>query len=300
MVAAQSPVQGVELWVPKEDKLILRCGAYGRHTEFARVSAKSRFRRGEGLPGAVWATGQALVWRDLATHFVRTELAAAAGIDTAIGLPWFHGRDLAGVLTFLLTSSTSSPACAEVWSHDETFNVLKHGGGLYARAKGFEQITKVLQFPYVAGLPGLTWSRGIPVVMDDVGVSNEFVRAEAARMAGLKRAVGVPIYHERRVAHVLTLIASASECFIRACQLFGQGERGLESRALFVEPPGPDEHARAREELAREVWLSQRLPLIAPTPPELPGAASETRSEILLALPIFDGIRLRGVACFEF
>jgi hypothetical protein len=295
----RSPVQGVELWVPKEDKLILRCGAYGRHTEFARVSAKSRFRRGEGLPGGVWATGQALVWRDLGTHFVRAELAAAAGIDTAIGLPWFTGRELAGVVTLLLTSSTSSPACVEVWSYDETYNVLRHGGGLYARAKGFEQITKVLQFPYVAGLPGLTWSRGIPVVMDDVGVSNEFVRAEAARMAGFKRAIGVPFYHERRVVHVLTLIASASDCFIRGCQLFGQGERGLESRASFVEPPGIDEHARVREELAREVWLSPRLPLIAPTPLKGAGVASGA-SEILLALPIHDGVRLRGVACFEF
>ncbi len=296
----RSPIQGAELWVPKEDKLVLRSGAYGRHTEFARVSAKSRFRRGEGLPGAVWATGQALVWRDLATHFVRAEVAAAAGIDTAIGLPWFHGRELAGVLTLLMTSSTESPACVEVWNHDETLNVLRHGGGLYARAKVFEQITKVLQFPYVAGLPGLTWSRGIPVIMDDVAVSNEFVRAEAARMAGLKRAVGVPIYHERRVVHVLTLVASASDCFIRACQLFGQGERGLESRACFVEPPGIDENARAREELAREVWLSPNLPFIASPPRHLAGAASETASEILVALPIFDGIRLRGVACFEF
>jgi hypothetical protein len=137
-------------------------------------------------------------------------------------------------------------------------------------------------------------------MMEDVAGSNEFVRAEAARKAGLKRAVGVPIYHERRVAHVLTLIASASDCFVRACQLFGNGEHGLESRAFFVEPPGTDNHARSREELAREVWLSPRLPLIAPTPSNLPGDATETTGEILLALPIFDAIRLRGVACLEF
>ena len=299
MTAVRSPVQGAELWVPKQDRLVLSSGAYGRHTEFARVSAKSRFRRGEGLPGAVWATGQALVWHDLATHFVRAELAEAAGIDAAVGLPWFYGRDLAGVVTFLLTSSASSPGCVEVWDQDESLNVLRHGGGLYARAKEFEQVTKLLQFPYAAGLPGLTWSRGIPVMMQDVGASNEFVRAEAARKAGLKRAIGLPFYHERRVAHVLTLIASGSECFIRACQLFGHGERGLESRACFVEPPGIDVHARVREELAREVWLSPRMPLIAPAPRKVV-AAPETAGDILLTLPIFDGIRLRGVACLEF
>jgi hypothetical protein len=296
----RSPVQGVELWVPKGDALVLRSGAYGRHTEFARVSARSRFRRGEGLPGAVWVTEQALVWRDLGTHFVRAELAAAAGIDAAVGLPWFHGRELAGVVTFLLTSSASAPGCVEVWNNDESLNVLRHGGGLYVRAKEFEAVTRVLQFPYAAGLPGLMWSRGIPVIMEDVGSSNEFVRAEPARKAGLKRAIGVPIFHERRVAHVLTLIASASDCFIRACQLFGHGERGLESRATFVEPPGADEQASMREELARNVWLSPRLPLIAPTRHKPMRTATETTSEILLTLPIYDGIRLRGVACFEF
>jgi hypothetical protein len=248
----------------------------------------------------VWVTEQALVWRDLGTHFVRAEHAAAAGIDAALGVPWFHGRELAGVVTLLLTSSASSPGCVEVWNHDESLNVLRHGGGLYAHAKEFEDVTKLLQFPYAAGLPGLTWSRGIPTIMDDVGASNEFVRAEAARKAGLKRAIGVPIYYERRVAHVVTLLASGSPCFIRGCQLFGHGERGLESRASFVEPPGPDEHAQTREALARDVWLSPGLPLIAPAPRKRFGTASETASEILLTLPIYDGVRLRGVACFEF
>ena len=296
----RSPIQGAELWVPKGDSLVLRCGAYGPHTEFARVSAKSRFRRGEGLPGAVWVTKHALVWTDLGTHFVRAEHALAAGIDAALGVPWFHGREFAGVLTFLLTSSASSPGCVEVWNHDESLNVLRHGGGLYAQATEFEQVTKLLQFPYAAGLPGLTWSRGIPTIMDDVTLSNEFVRAEAARKAGLKRAIGVPIYQERRVAHVVTLLASSSGCFIRGCQLFGHGERGLESRASFVEPPGTDEYAQTREALARDVWLSPALPLIAQTPRKRAGATSETASEILLTLPIYDGIRLRGVACFEF
>jgi hypothetical protein len=296
----RSPIQGAELWVPKGDFLVLRCGAYGRHSEFARVSAKSRFRRGEGLPGAVWVTKQALVWSELGTHFVRAEYAAVAGIDAALGVPWFHGREFAGVVTLLLTSSASSPGCVEVWNHDEALNVLRHGGGLYAQVKEFEEVTKLLQFPYAAGLPGLTWSRGIPTIMDDVGASNEFVRAEAARKAGLRRAIGVPIYQERRVAHVVTLLASGSDCFIRGCQLFGHGERGLESRASFVEPPGTDEYAQAREALARDVWLSPGLPLIAPAPRKRVGLASETASEILLTLPIYDGIRLRGVACFEF
>jgi hypothetical protein len=295
-----SPIQGAELWVPKDDCLVLRSGAYGRHTEFARVSARSRFRRGEGLPGAVWATQQALVWRDLRTHFVRAEHAAAAGIDIALAFPWFHGRDFAGVVTLLMTNAAVAPSCVEIWNHDESLDVLRHGGGLYAQAHEFEELSRLLQFPYAAGLPGLTWSRGIPTILDDVGASNEFVRAELARKMGLSRGIGVPVYRERRVAHVLTLIASRQACFIRACQLFGHAERGLVSRASFTEPPGVDHHALTRESLARDVWLSPRLPLITPRPLAERGTASEDSGEILLTLPIYDGIRLRGVACFEF
>jgi hypothetical protein len=290
----------VELWVPSDEALVLQSGAYGCHIEFARVSARTRFQRGEGLPGAVWATQQALVWRDLGSHFVRAEYAAAAGIDAALGFPWFQGRDLAGVLLFLLTSTASSPSAVEIWNHDESMDVLRHGGGLYPNAGEFEALSKLLQFPYAAGLPGLTWSRGIPTLLDDVGGSNEFVRAESARKTGLKRALGIPVYRERRVAHVLTLIASASDCFVRACQLFGHGERGLVSRASFVEPPAAERQTMMSEALARDVWLSPRLPLVTPAPRSSSSSTSVAPSEILLTLPIYDGVRLRGVACFEF
>jgi len=304
MSDVRSPVQGAELWTPKDDGLVLRSGAYGRHTEFARVSARSRFRRGEGLPGAVWATQQALVWRDLGSHFVRAEHAAASGIDAALGFPCFHGRELVGVVTLLLTSAATAPACVEVWQHDDNLDVLRHGGGVYARTGELEKLSKLLQFPYAAGLPGLTWSRGIPVIQSDVRASNEFVRAELARQAGLQCAVGVPLYRERRVVNVLTLIGAESNCFIRACELFLQEENGLVSKAHFEEGVTPGHEPplgmpRPREALARDARLS-RLPIIIAGPAQHPRVAPGHGSEILIALPIHDGVRLRGVVCLEF
>jgi putative methionine-R-sulfoxide reductase with GAF domain len=292
---AQSPVQGVELWVPLENSLVLSAGAYGRHTEFARVSGKSHFRMGEGLPGAVWARQGALVWHDLSTHFVRAEVAAAAGIDAAIGFPWFRGNELAGVVTLLLTASADAAAAIEIWNHDDSVDVLRHGGGLYVKAPELSRLSPLIQFPYAAGLPGLSWSVGTPVVMDDVRSSNEFIRAELASRSGLRRAIGVPLFRQRRVAHVLTLMGSETESFLRAFELFVPGEVGLTTKACFEEPGAfrsvpPGTPFGARKRLALEAKASG-MPCVA--------SFGDAGPAILLALPIHDGTRLRAVGCLE-
>ncbi len=303
MTEVRSPVQGAELWVPEDDHLVLRAGAYGPHTEFARVSGRSRFRRGEGLPGAVWTSERAQVWSDLGSHFVRAEHAKTAGIDAALAFPWFMGRELVAVVTLLLTTQSSARACIELWSHSDDVDVLRHGGGLYVNAPDLERVSGLLQFPYGAGLPGLAWSTGMPLVIDDVRASNEFVRAEPAARAGLRRALAIPIFRERKVVHVLTLFGSDADAFPHAFELFVPGELGLVTRARSVAPVTPERAGAARrgptagELLAQDARLS-RLPVIAPvdsTPPPSADAAT-----ILLVLPVHDSARLRGVACLRF
>ena len=63
MEATRSLVRAIEVWVPRGEVLVQSSGEYREHAELERISLHSRFRRGEGLPGAVWATGRALVWR---------------------------------------------------------------------------------------------------------------------------------------------------------------------------------------------------------------------------------------------
>lgn len=292
----RSPVQGAELWIPLEDSLVLGAGAYGLHTEFARVSGRSRFRKGEGLPGAVWERQSAVVMNDLSSHFIRAEHAAAAGIDAAVGFPWFKGTELVAIVTLLLTSSADASAAIEVWNHDDQIDVLRHGGGLYVKADELARLSPLVQFPYAAGLPGLSWSVGTPVVMEDVRTSHEFIRAELAARAGLKRAIGVPMFRQRRVAHVLTMMGNETESFIKAFELFVPAEVGLSTKACFEEPGRwsesipPNGPFGARKRLALEAKASG-----------LPGVASfgDGGPAILLALPIHDGTRLRAVGCLE-
>jgi GAF domain len=290
--------------------LVLRAGAYGPHSEFARVSGRSRFRRGEGLPGNVWSTEQALVWRDLGSHFVRAEVAAAAGIDAALGFPWFRGRELAGVVTLLFSTTADAAACVELWNHEDGLDVLRHGGGLYAGTPELESLSALLQFPYAAGLPGLAWSTGMPVVIHDVRKSNEFVRAELALRANLKRALALPIFRERKVLHVVTLLGSETHPFPRAFELFVPGNGGLVTKARS-EQSNPSSRAgarrrpNARELLAQDAEIS-RMPIIVSAPPfvsePIDESVPETKPEdaIMLTLPIHDGTRLRGVLCLEF
>lgn len=302
MSLARSPVQGVELWVPKDDVLMLRSGAYGPHTEFARVSGRSRFARNEGLPGAVWACERPLVWRDLSSHFVRAEHAAAAGIDAAIGLPWFRGRELAGVVTLLLTTRTGRAACVEVWSHDEAVDVLKHGDGIYVNVLELERLSALLRFPYAAGLPGLAWSTGMPVVIDDVRRSSDFVRAEPATRAGLKRGMAVPLFRERKVVHVLTLLGNETNAFPSAFELFVPSGATLVTKASSDEGPLlTGRRPSARLLLAQDAGTA-RVPIVADIAALSPASShsAEEANSILLALPVHDGARLRGVLCLEF
>jgi hypothetical protein len=268
------------------------------------VSARSRFRRGEGLPGTVWERERALVWSDLGTHFVRAEYAAAAGIDGAIGFPWFQGRELVGVVTLLLTSATDEIGCIELWNHESPLEALKHGGGHYVNASDFARLSRLIQFPYAAGLPGLAWSTGMPVLVDDVRASSDFIRAGPAASSGLSRGVSVPLFRERKVVHVLAFLCGASHSFLRAFEVFTWEDQGLVSRVRF-DDRAPGELApgmpRPRELLAREARYSQ-LPLVttAASNTAPPASGAPVDSAIVLTLPIHDGVRLRAVACLEF
>ncbi|HEY3493033.1 MAG TPA: hypothetical protein VGK73_00030, partial [Polyangiaceae bacterium] len=143
------------------------------------------------------------------------------------------------------------------------------------------------------------------VVFQDVRASNEFVRAELAARAGLKRAVGVPIFRQRRVSHVLTLLGAESAPFIRAFELYTQGELGLVEKIRFDEfalasALDAPRSQYAEKELAEEA-RSSRMPVVYSGGTFSRSAAATTSREgVHVALPVHDGTRLRGVACLEF
>lgn len=81
-------------------------------TQFPHHSRTLRFQRGEGLPGRVWTTGQALWVEDVTQEpwFLRRHLARKCGLRGGVGIPICAGdRVIAVMLFFLLRARSPQP-----------------------------------------------------------------------------------------------------------------------------------------------------------------------------------------------
>lgn len=95
VVAANYTGGTVEVWGADgeqlEDSLELRLetGYFGVEDSFRRVTAVTKFRRGQGLPGSVWAESQPILFHDLSVRrsFLRAEAAISAGLAFGLGIP---------------------------------------------------------------------------------------------------------------------------------------------------------------------------------------------------------------------
>lgn len=303
MESTRSLVRAIEVWVPRGEELVPSSGVYGEHVDFARCSSQCTFRRGEGLPGAVWNTERALYWRDLSVHFVRAEQARAAGIDTALALPVFDDRTLSAVIVFLMTNTCSSPGCVELWDVNGDLRVLQHAGGHYANCPDFEKFSQLIQFPFGTGLPGGTWAAGKPFVMADVRRTSSFIRAGLAARCNLTFGVGLPI-RRRSVTHVVNFIASENRPFLQAFELWEQ-LRGADGAHLAIRASAdsiaePAAREAPGEALAVDVLATGVPKVVSVRVPDDAPIAGDAAPRLALGIPMLDGDGTRSVACLVF
>ncbi len=289
MARDKSLIQGAELWVPQGEVLGFDSAAH-RRSVLTSERARLRFQYGEGLPGAVWAGGRALLWRDLPSGFVPAD--AQAKVDAALGLPLFDGDRLMAVLTLLLGSRSDAPGCLEIWDVIDELNVLKHGWGYYVHCGEFERLSPFIQFQRGTGLPGLTWLAGETHVLEDVRSSNAFVRAGLAALCGLRFGVGLPIHRHRQLVQVVTCFASELQSFIASVELYHPHAGELGAATVFDwsgltstrGQSSPDAPGRA---LAQSVLAEQR--------PAIRALETAAGTEIVLALPLCGKRGLREI-----
>lgn len=103
------------LWLIDHDARQLRCFSVWSHAavpvaDFMRTTRETTFQPGVGLPGRVWAAGQALWIEDVLRdqNFPRAAVARTAGMHGAFGFPIRLGGDVLGVVEFF-TDRVATP-----------------------------------------------------------------------------------------------------------------------------------------------------------------------------------------------
>lgn len=311
--ARKTFIRATEVWTPDDDgALRLASGVYGALTEFAEASNQESFAIGEGLPGKAWRERRPIVLKKFdGSYFKRTEAAHAAGLDAAIALPVFAGDALKGVVVFLFGGDEQDIGAVEVWSADETNEVLSLSDGYFGAARHFEWISRHTQFPAGQGLPGAALKTGGAVLFRDLGAGYRFIRAESAADAGMTAGLGLPAPAPAGKAHVATLLSARGTPIARRFEIWSVAPDGEVGFLDGVEDGGdatfPDAAAPTLQVgdgvigavAATGVPVaSDRLTPANAGPAER--AAAEAGNRSIIALPIHRDGRLTQVVAWYF
>jgi diguanylate cyclase (GGDEF)-like protein/PAS domain S-box-containing protein len=129
----------------------------------------------------------------------------------------------------------------EAWIPNLEQQVLEYSSAWYGEIIDFHEPSKNYTFIKGQGLPGKVWKTRQPLWIEDVSADNEFLRADLAKIYGLRSGLGVPIVAKDQVVAVLVFfIAQIYPCDRRlielvstvATQLGGLMERKQANAAL--------------------------------------------------------------------
>lgn len=221
MVDAPAFLVATEVWVPgpSGDVLLRTDGIYGSLQPFAAAAEEHGFARGEGLPGRAWKEGRPILLTDLADPaFARAVPAGLAGLAAAVAVPVFSGATLKGVLVLFCGRNDAHVGAIEVWKGEGARMTLD--AGFYGAATAFAAVSRDTSFAPGQGLPGGVWAAKAPILMRDLGSSAGFVRAAAARAAGLVTGLGLPVATPTGVPYVVTLLSGRATPIARRFEIW--------------------------------------------------------------------------------
>jgi len=312
-------IRAVEVWTPSSDGTLLESagGLYGAASHFAMVSRAMCFGRGEGLPGRAWDEGRPLVLRQFeGSYFLRTVAARAAGIVCAVALPVFVQDQLRGVVVFFCGDDSLGRGAIELWRNDPrvTGDMTLVDGCYGSAAQDFEALSRDTYLPRGSGLPGLAWQRGAAVLVDDLGDTRRFLRAEASAAAGIERGLALPCSTPGNEAYVMTFLSAAEapvalriESWVPAAdgsalvRNFGhcerQGPLSADARLALAGAEGLGGGSIARAFASGVPAVSSQA---AGEPDGIGAACAAHGLQSLLAIPIVDEGRVAEVAVLYF
>ena len=227
-------IKATEFWVPSRDRSFLEYGGglYGTATRFGAISRTLCFSKGEGLPGQAWEAGHPIVLRQfVGSYFQRTSAAHAEGLTCAIAMPLFAGDFLTSVLVIFCGDDDDHAGAIELWHNDPAKSKdMTLVDGYYGNTgDAFEFISRRTSFRRGHGLPGMSWERGMPVFLEDLGKASSFLRGDSAVKVGINRGFAMPSTAGRGETYVLAFLSALATPIARRVEVWERtGEVGAE------------------------------------------------------------------------
>ncbi len=303
-------IKVTEIWIPDKSRTQLEFGSghYGNLTDFKTDSAHQKFAYNEGLPGKAWAEGHPIVLSQFEdSYFKRTLAAKNAGLTCGIALPIFSGEFLMAVVVFLCGDDKDHAGAIEVWHQSlNTDNTLSVMDGYYGTLQNFETISKKLSVSKGQGIAGMTWQSGMPVLIEDIGSGDNFVRAKEAQAEGITAGISIPVYNNPDKPYVMTFLSAKATPIAKRIQIWIPNFQGTQLicqqgfskdtndlAAIFETLPV----TKAIGALGR-VWLTG-IPIItgdneSDYSPELDNLST------MLAIPVIENGHLKAIISFLF
>lgn len=197
-------IGAIEAWTDDGSGMLhLADGYFGAAEEFEFVSRHTHFPKGQGLPGAVWASQAPILMRDLGSgyKFIRASAAGKAGLTTGLGVPVSVPGDKPYILTLLSALGTPIAGRFEIWDARATSRVGKavlsdgiceREGALW-RNDGDVSHSDAPVATAWKGAVGKVLGSGLPVVM----------RSGAGLPAGYTTFIGLPVYRDGEMTHIV-------------------------------------------------------------------------------------------------
>ncbi|MFI3194437.1 MAG: GAF domain-containing protein [Methylococcaceae bacterium] len=301
-------IKVTELWIPDKERTQLEFGSglYGSLLDFKAASEQQRFAFNEGLPGKAWAQRQPVILTEFEhSYFKRTAAAKQAGLTCGIAIPIFSGDFLMAVVMFLCGDDEEHAGAIEVWSNTAT-NRLAVNEGYYGTLHHFETFSRQMTLAKGEGIPGLVWQNKMPVLIEDMGQTEQFVRGLEAQQAGITTCLGIPVSSYDNQVCMMTFLSAKATPIAKRIQIWipdalgqqlicqqGYSKNTNDLAQLFETIP-----VTKGEGALGRVWLTG-MPVIsgcqvAHYKPELDDLSA------MLAIPVIDNGHLSAIVSFLF
>ncbi len=291
----QQFIKAIEIWVPGTDspELELASASYGDLEAFKTTSENMRFAYDEGLPGKTWSTGQPIVLTDFSkSYFQRAEAAERARIECGLSFPVFCGDFLQAVVVLFCGGGANVVGAMEVWQNT-TDSELELVDGYYGDMDRFEWLSRRLSIMKGRGLPGSAWDQGKPVIIDDIGNSNSFLRASNAAREGITTGLAIPFKLGVGV-QVLVFLSAKGTPIARRFEIWlpdaDNGSLHFDAGQCVAGRDLATEYAGTRiergEGLLGQCWLTGR-PTVAPIEDE--------DGDVIVVIPVIDQGSLNSI-----